>query len=137
MEFVVGHMKSVSKNLEVHGTSLTDQFRIHLLSSLSLAALPIMVLLTSVLVIYVRKKYVTSWDYFFNLSILIVVYFVASVFKYYALEATIVKVLNNPISPNVKNSLPIDQILLYDWAFYASMVTLLLIFLLSKRKIKK
>ncbi len=137
MDFVVGHMKGVSRNLEIHSSSMSTQFRIHLYSALSFAVVPLMALASSFFIISVRKKYLTNWDYFFNLSILAVVYFVASVFKFYALEATIVKVLNTPIAPDVKNTLPINEILLYDWAFYASIITMILVSLLSKRKVKK
>lgn len=136
MEFAIAHMKSVSKNLEVQAPSMSSVFRIHLFSSISLALVPVMGLLATILIIKVRKKHITSWDYFFYLSILVVVYFVASVFKFYALEATIVKVLNNPISGDIKNTLPLNQVLLYDWAFYASVFACVLIILLAKRKKK-
>jgi hypothetical protein len=130
-------MKGVSRNLEVQSSSISGQFSIHLYSALSFAVIPLMALASSFFIISVRKKYLSNWDYFFNLSIILVVYFVASVFKFYALEATIVKVLNTPIASDVKNTLPIDQLLLYDWAFYASMVSMILVSLLSKRKVKK
>src|SRR5690348_11320107 len=81
MQFVAGHMKSVSKNVEIVNTSMSAQFRIHLFSSLSLAILPVMALIACLIIIQVRKLYITVWDYFFYMSILVVVYFVASVFK--------------------------------------------------------
>jgi hypothetical protein len=136
MEFIIGHMKSVSKNLEIISPSIKAQFRIHIFSSLSIASVPLLGMLVSIFLIKVRKKYLTSWDYLFYLSILAVVYFVASVFKYYALEGTVIKVLNNPLSPNIKNTLPLDQVLLYDWAFYGSLAAGILIVLLAKRKSK-
>lgn len=137
MSFVIGNMKAVSKNVEIVNQSISAQFRIHLLSSLSITALPLIVLLTSFLIIKVRKKYMTSWDYFFYLSILVVTYFVASVFKYYALEATIVNVLNKPVSDGIQSTLPLNQVLLYDWAFYGSFIAGTLIVLLAKRKRKE
>jgi len=136
MQFVTDHMKSVANDLEVINTTTSTQFRIHLLSSLSLAATPIMSFLACLIIIKARKKNISSWDYFFYSSILFVVYFVASVFKYYALEGTITKVLNKPISLDVKNTLPMNQVFLYDWAFYASLFALILIVLIAKRKTK-
>ena len=136
MDFVVSHMKAVSKDLNIINASASAGFRIHLLSSLSMAAIPLIGLSVLIFLIKVRKKSITNWDYFFYLSILVVVYFVASVFKFYALEATIVKVLNKLVSSNVKSTLQLDQVLLYDWAFYASIVAGILIVLIAKRKTK-
>ncbi len=134
LEYMVGHLIKISKDVNVISTSIQQQFELRACSALSLMMVPILVMLTSLAIQRFKKKSITNWDYFFYFSIILTVYVLASVFKFYALEATVKDVLNHPIKQGVKSNLPLAQVLVYDWALYGTVIAAVLIALVAKNK---
>jgi hypothetical protein len=134
MHYIASYLVSITKDVKVISTSIHEQYNMQLKSALSIAMVPVFVMMVTLLIQKFRKKAISTWDYFFYFSIIIIAYILGAVFKFYALEATVQQVVNYKISPEVINSLPLNQVLVYDWGFYMSLIASILITLIAKRK---
>ena len=133
MEMMNRYFMDLHEEITIVNISIRQQFSIHLLTALSLAFIPIANLMVSLLIIKLKGRMVSKWNYFFHLLVFITVFGITVALKFYAFKYSIEKSMNYKISPDVINTLQLSQIKLYDWPFYAICITAIGILLTVKK----
>jgi hypothetical protein len=134
LDYIGRHLVSLAKDVTIIESTTQAQLNIRLKTSLSFAFVPLLGMGICLAIQQLKKKTLTTWDCFFYFLIVLTAYLLGSVFKFYALEATVVNVLNHPRGTQVQSTLPLGQAQLYDWAFYASIIAAIAVGLLAKNK---
>jgi hypothetical protein len=136
METMNQYFIGLNKEILIANTTISQQFKIHLFTALSFALLPVLVLIIGLLLPKLKYKSITTWNYFFYLLILITIYCMAAALKFYAFKFSIEKVLNFKVDPNLTNTLYLNQIKIYDWPLYASLIASVVMVLVIKKNPK-
>jgi hypothetical protein len=133
MEMMNRYFMDLHEEIIIVNSSIRQKFTAHLLTALSLAFIPVANLMISLLIIKLKGRMVSSWNYFFHLLIFITVFCITVYLKFYAFKFSIEKTMNYKISPELINTLQLNQIKLYDWPFYAICITAIGILLTVKK----
>ncbi len=122
-----------AKGFEIVSTSINQQFKTHLFTSLTFASVPIFVMIVGLLIKKIKGKQISNWDYFFHFSVVFTACLLGFMCKFYAIKNTIELAAQDRMTDMVQ-VLPIEKIRFYDWSFYAMLLISFLMVLFAKRR---
>jgi hypothetical protein len=132
IEMLVDYYTLLTKNSQIVSTSMSEEFRIHLFSSISFGLLPVFCFLTAILLIKTKNKEISLRDYIIYLVYIIAGFIIGGLIKIF-LFAKMVKTLDNQDFPQLINTFPMRLVKFHDWGIIISIIASLLIYILTKK----
>lgn len=138
MPFLWRHMLDVFSKIG-HGrvmlqtTSMSGQFSIQTMPAIAFAMVPFILIGTTLTVKRIKKRDISTWDYFFQFCILLVVFLFGCYCKYLVLKLSIEEAAKHPMGGMV-HFLPINKVKIHDWGFWACLIAGILIVLFTRKR---
>lgn len=123
-----------NSKVNIESTSVSQQFNIQLMSAIALGLVPFILVGTTISIKKFKKREITTWDYFFQFCILLVVFLFGCYCKYLIIKISIEQAINHPIAEGVVNTLPLNQVKIHDWGFRACLIAGVLIVLFTRKR---
>lgn len=133
-EVLLKQLTNLSESAVFESTSMGDQSNLRLKTVLSFGVLPLLSLGAFQLIRRVKNPEYPARKLVIILSVVSVSYMIGFLCKYILVLLSLDVIVSEPISPNVKNAVPLNQLYFYDYALVFTVVAGLLLFLFAKKK---
>lgn len=126
------YLMSMTTNSQIVATSMSEQFKIHLFSSVSFGLVPIFCFVTALLLIKAKRKEISFKGYFVNLVYILLGFVLGGLIRILLL-ARMVKAFDNQDFPHLINTFPLRLVKFHDWGIIVAVIVCIVIYFLTKK----
>ncbi len=126
------YLMILTSNSQIVATKMSEQFRVHLLSSISFGLLPIFSFLTILLLSKAKRNDISFKGYLVNLTYITIGFIIGGLIRILLL-ARMVKSLDNQDFPHLINTFPLRLVKFHDWGIIVALIVSVMIYLLTKK----